>query len=180
MEVILAAPADSAPAVPNPPAGSVQALCPAWKQGHCTGEGWCPCQHPEPTADNGTLPAVGQTAVRATLHYGVAQAWIQDETAHSSVNILDVVNLVAHTGPLEMAMHIRGRNGRLPAGLVVESTGMVPVLGADMVRGVFPHVPGAVGTPAVDHTGVHPTWSLALLQVGNTVHYVAPGARRHP
>ena len=32
----------SAPAEPAPPAGSLPALCPAWKRGHCTGEGWCP------------------------------------------------------------------------------------------------------------------------------------------
>ena len=35
-------PTGGAPAEPAPPAGSVPALCPAWKQGHCTSEGWCP------------------------------------------------------------------------------------------------------------------------------------------
>ena len=46
LEKIPGAPAGSAPAGPAPPAGSVPALCPAWKQGHCTGEGWCPRQQP--------------------------------------------------------------------------------------------------------------------------------------
>ena len=68
-------PAGSAPAGPTPPAGSVQALCPAWKRGHCTREGWWPRQHPRPAANDGALPAVGHAAARATcaLRYGVAQ-----------------------------------------------------------------------------------------------------------
>ena len=31
-----------------PPAGSVPALCPSWKRGHCTGEDWCPKRRPRP------------------------------------------------------------------------------------------------------------------------------------
>ena len=42
LEIIPEPPVGSTPAEPAPPAGSVSALCPAWKQGHCTGEGWCP------------------------------------------------------------------------------------------------------------------------------------------
>ena len=33
------------------------ALCPAWKRGHCTGEGSCPRQQPRPAADDRALPA---------------------------------------------------------------------------------------------------------------------------
>ena len=45
-------PTGDAPAEPAPPAGSVPAICPAWKRGHCTGEGWCPKQHPQPGPDD--------------------------------------------------------------------------------------------------------------------------------
>ena len=40
-EVIPEPSTGSAPAAPALPAGSVPTLCPAWKRGHCTGEGWC-------------------------------------------------------------------------------------------------------------------------------------------
>ena len=62
----------SAPAEPAPPAGSVPTLCPAWKRGHCTGEGWCPKQHPQPGPDDGALPEVGPAAACTALRYGVA------------------------------------------------------------------------------------------------------------
>ena len=39
LEMVQEAPAGSVPAGPAPPAGSVRALCPASKQGHCTGKG---------------------------------------------------------------------------------------------------------------------------------------------
>ena len=58
LEAVPEPPAGSAPAEPAPPAGSVPALCPAWKRGHCTGEGWCPKQHPQPGPDDGALPEV--------------------------------------------------------------------------------------------------------------------------
>ena len=83
---------ESAPAEPAPPAGSVPTLCPAWKQGHCTGEGWCPKQHPQPGPDDGALPEVGPAAACAALRYGVAQGWILDETARGSVNIQEAVD----------------------------------------------------------------------------------------
>ena len=67
-------------------------LCPALKRGHCTGEGWCPKQHPQPGPDDGALPALGHAAARAALRYGLAQGWILDETARSSVNIQEAVN----------------------------------------------------------------------------------------
>ena len=129
--------ASSAPARPAPPAGSVHALCPSWKRGHCTGEGWCPRQHPQTAAADGTLPAVGHAAARAALHYGVAQGWIMDETTRGSVNIREAVDRVAHTGQTEVALHTRGRHGGLAEGIVMEPTGMVLVLAADMVRGVL-------------------------------------------
>ena len=82
----------STPAEPAQPAGSVPTLCPALKRGHCTGEGWCPKQHPQPGPDDGALPALGHAAARAALRYGLAQGWILDETARSSVNIQEAVN----------------------------------------------------------------------------------------
>ena len=77
----------STTAEPASPAGSVPTLCPAWKRGHCTGKGWCPKQNLQRVPDNGALPEVGRAAARAALRYGVAQGWILDETARSSVNI---------------------------------------------------------------------------------------------
>ena len=133
LEIIPEPPAGSTPAEPAPPAGSVPALCPAWKRGHCTGEGWCPKQHPQPGPDDGALPAVGHAAARAALRYGVAQGWILDETARGSVNIQEAVDQVAHTGQAEVALHTRGRHGGPAEGIVVEPSVMVLVLAADMV-----------------------------------------------
>ena len=48
LEIVPEPPADSTPAEPVQPAGSVPALCPAWKRGHSTGEDWCPKRHPRP------------------------------------------------------------------------------------------------------------------------------------
>ena len=48
LEAVPEPPTGGTPAEPAPPAVSVPALCPAWKRGHCTGEGWCPKQHPSP------------------------------------------------------------------------------------------------------------------------------------
>ena len=123
----------STPAEPAPPAGSVPTLCPAWKQGHCTGEGRCPKQHPQPGPDDGALPAVGHAAARAALRYGVAQGWILDATAR----IQEAVDRVAHTGQAEVALHTRGRHGGPAEGIIVEPSGMVLVLAADLVRGVL-------------------------------------------
>ena len=67
LEVIPTAPASGASAASTPPASSIQALCPAWKRGHCTGEGWCLKQHPWPAADDGARPAVAHAAARAAL-----------------------------------------------------------------------------------------------------------------
>ena len=115
----------------------MHAPCPAWKRGHCTEEGWCPKQHPRPAPDDGALPAVGHAAARAALRYGVPQGWIQDETTRGSVNIQEAVHRVTHTGQTEVALHSRGHHGRPAKGIVVEPTGMVLVLAADMVRGVL-------------------------------------------
>ena len=127
----------SAPAEPAPPAGSVPTLCPAWKRGHCTGEGWCPKQHPQPGPDDGALPEVGRAAACAALRYGVAQGWIVDETARGSVNIQEAVDRVTHAGQAAVALHTRGRHGGPAEGIIVEPSGMVLVLAADMVRGVL-------------------------------------------
>ena len=137
LEPVPEAPAGGAPAGPTPLPGGVQSFCPAWKRGHCTGEGWCPRQHPRPTANDGPLPAVGHAATRAALRYGVAQGWIQDETTRGSVNTQEAVNRVAHTGQTKVALHTRGRHGGPAEEIMVEPAGMVLVLAADMVPGVL-------------------------------------------
>ena len=137
LEIIPEPPAGSTPAQPTPLAGSVPALCPAWKRGYCTGEDWCPKQHPQRSPNDGALPAVGHTAARAALRYGVAQGWILDEGARGSVNIQEAVGRVAHTGQTEVTLHTRGRHGGPAQGIVVEPTGMVLVLAADVVLGVL-------------------------------------------
>ena len=104
LEMIPAPPAGSAPAKPTPPAGSVLAPRPVWKRGHCTGEGWCPKQHPRPGPDDGALPPLGHAAARAALRYRVAQGCILDETMRGSVNIQEAVNRVAPTGQAEVAL----------------------------------------------------------------------------
>ena len=129
--------AGSTPAEPAPPAVSVPTLCPAWKRGHSTSEGWCPKQHPQPGPDKGALPEVGRMATRAALRYGVAQGWILDETARGSVNIQEAVDRVFHAGQAAVALHSRGRHGGPAEGIIVEPSGMVLVLTADMVRGVL-------------------------------------------
>ena len=115
-------PAGSAPAGPAPPLGSVPALCPAWKRGHCTRESWCPRQHPRSAPDDGALPTVEHAAARAALRYGVAQGWILDETTRGSVNIQEAVDRVTHTGHPDVALHTRGRHGKPAEGIVVETT----------------------------------------------------------
>ena len=137
LEALPEPPAGGAPAEPAPPAGSVSAICPAWKRGHCTGEGWCPRQHPQPDADDGALPEVKPAAARAALRYGVTQGWILDETARGSVNIQEAVDRVTHAGQAAVALHTRGRHGGPAEGIIVDPSGMVLVLAADMVRGVL-------------------------------------------
>ena len=127
----------STPAEPAPQEGSVPTLCAVWKWGHCTGEGRCPKQHPQPGPDNGALPEVGRAAARAALRYGVAQGWILDETARGSVNIQEAVNRVTHAGQAAVALHTRGRHGGPAERIIEEPSGMVLVLAADMVRGVL-------------------------------------------
>ena len=112
-------------------------LCPAWKRGHCTGEGRGSKQHLQPGTDDGALPTVGHAAARAALRYGLAQGWIWDETAHGSVNIQEAVDRVTHTGQAGVALHTRGRHGGPAEGIIVEPSGMVLVLAVDMVRGVL-------------------------------------------
>ena len=75
------APTDSASTGRTPQAGDVQALCRALRRWFCNREGWCPWKYPKPTTDNGALPSIGHAAARAALRYGLAQGWIQDETA---------------------------------------------------------------------------------------------------
>ena len=137
LKIIPESSAGSAPAEGTPPAGSVPALFPTWKRGHCTGEDWCLKQHPRAGPDDGALPAVGHSAPRAALRYGVAQGRILHETARGSVNTQETVDRVAHTGQTEVALHTRGSHRGTAEGIVVEPTGMVLVLAADMVRGVL-------------------------------------------
>ena len=80
---------------------------------------------------------MGHAAARADLRYAVAQGWIQDGTTRGSDNIQGAVDRVAHTGQTEVALHTRGRHGGPAEGIVVEPTGTVLVLAADMVRGVL-------------------------------------------
>ena len=67
----------------------------------------------------------------------MAQGWILDETARGSVNIQDGVDRVTHAGQAAVALHIRGRHNGPAEGIIVEPSGMVPVLEADMVGGVL-------------------------------------------
>ena len=127
----------SAPAEPAPPAGSVPSLCPAWKRGHCTGEGRCPKQHPQPGPIDGALPEVGPADACAALRYRVAQGWILDETARGSVNIQEAIDRVTNAGDAAVAVHTRGRHGGPAEGIIVEPSGMVLVLAADMAEGVL-------------------------------------------
>ena len=80
---------------------------------------------------------MGRAATRGALRYGVAQGWILDETARGSVNIQEALNRVTHAGQAAAALHTRGRNGGPAGGIIVEPSGMVLVLAADMVRGVL-------------------------------------------
>ena len=80
---------------------------------------------------------MGHAAARAALRYGMAQGRILDETARGSVNIQEAVDRVAHTGQAEVGLHTQGRHGGPAEGIVVEPSGMVLVLAADMVRGVL-------------------------------------------
>ena len=137
LEAVPEPPTGGAPAEPAPPAGSVPALCPAWKRGHCTGEGRCLKQHLQPGPDDGALPEVKPAAACAALRYGVAQGWILDETARGSVNIQEAVDRVTHAGQAAVALHTRGRHGGPAEGIIVEPSGMVLVLAADMVGGVL-------------------------------------------
>ena len=111
LEAVPEPPTGGAPAEPAPPAGSMPTLCPAWKRGNCTGEGWCPKQHPQPGPNDGALPEVRPAAACAALRYGLAQGGILDETARGSVNIQEAVDRVTHAGQAAVALHTRGRHG---------------------------------------------------------------------
>ena len=67
----------------------------------------------------------------------MAQGWILDETASGSVNIQEAVDRVTNAGQAAVALHTRGRHGGPAEGIIVEPSGMVLVLAADMVRGVL-------------------------------------------
>ena len=137
VEVIPTAPVSGTTAGPTPPAGSVQALLPAWKRGHCSGEGSCPGQDPWPAADTQAPPAVRNAAAGAPLRYRLAQGWIQGETTRGSVNIETAVDRVAKTGHIEVPLHTRSRHSGRAEGLIAEPTGIVLVLAVDLVPGVL-------------------------------------------
>ena len=81
--------------------------------------------------------SVGHAAARAALHYGVAHRWIPDDIARGSVNIQEAVDRVTHAGQAAVTLHTRGRHGGPAEGIIVEPSGTVLVLAADMVRGVL-------------------------------------------
>ena len=181
LEAVPEPPKGGAPAELTPPAGSVPAICPALKRGHCTGEAWCPKQHPKPCPDDGALPEVKPAAARAALRYGVAQGLILDETARGSVNIQEAVDRVTHAGQAAVALHTRGRHGGPAEGIINCGTlgnGAGPG-GGHGPRGA-PRVPRAAGVPTVDHPGVDPPAGVALLHVGGARRHVAPGTRGRP
>ena len=175
LEIVLEPPASSTPAEPAPPAGSVPALCPVWKRGHCTRQDWCPKRHPRPSPDDGALPAVGHAAARAALRYGVAQGWILVETARGSVNLQEAVDRVAHTGQAEVALPPRtGRGDRRRALRIGAGPGS-----KHCPRGA-PRIPRAARAPTVDYQGVNPSTGVALPHVGGARCHVAPGTRGRP
>ena len=155
-------------------------LCPAWKRGHCTGEGWCPKQHPQPGPDDGALPEVRPAAACAALRYGGAQDWILDETARGSVNIQEAVDRVTHAGQAAVALHTRGRQGGPADRIIVEPSGMVLVLAADMVRGVLHASPVRRACPQWTIQVYTPPGGVALLHVGGARRHVAPGTGGRP
>ena len=67
----------------------------------------------------------------------MAEGWILDETARGSVNIQEAVDRVTHAGQAALALHNRGCHGGPAEGIIVEPSGVVLVLAADMVRGVL-------------------------------------------
>ena len=90
---------------------------------------------------------------RGALRYGLAQGWNLDVTTCRSVNIQEALDLVAHTGQMEVSLHTRGRHGGPPEGIGVESTGMVLVLAAVIVRGVL---------HASDGRRARPQWTIQV------------------
>ena len=166
----------STPAEPAPPAGSVPTLCHARKRSHCTDKGWCPKQHPQPSPDDGALPEVGPAAARAALRYGVAQGWILDETGRGSVNIQEAVDRVTHAGQAAVALHSLGRHGGPAEGIIVESSGMVLVLAAEMVRGVFRASPVRQARPQLTIQVYSPprAWPFSTWAVLAVMWHLAP------
>ena len=83
LEVIPEPSTGSTPAEPAPPAGSVPTPCPAWKRGHCTGEGRCPKEHPQPGPNEGALPEVGHAAAAPPYATGWRRAgsWMRPHAA---------------------------------------------------------------------------------------------------
>ena len=109
----------------------------------------------------------------------MAQGWILDETARGSVNIQEAVDRVTHAGQAAVGLHTRGRHGGPAEGIIVEPSGMVLVLAADMVQGVL-HASRVRRARTVDHPGVHPPTGVALLHVGVARRHVAPGTGGRP
>ena len=174
LEMVPEALAGSAPAMPASLAGSMQALCPAWKRSHLTREGWCPGQHSRPAADDRALPEVGHAAARAALRYGVAQGLIQDETSRGSVNIQEAAYPVAHTGQTEGAM--QGRTGDGDSG-AAHGDGTSP--GGGHGPWGAPLILSTARASAVDRPGFHPTTGVAFLHMGSACCHVAPGTGGH-
>ena len=155
----------SAPAEPAPPAGSVPTLCPVWKRGHCTGEGWCPKQHPQPGPDDGALPEVGPAAACAALRYGMAQGWILDETARGRVNIEEAVDRVTNAGQAAVALQTGPATAGPQSGSLWNAREWCWSWRRTWSEGCSTH-PVCGGRALVDHPGVHRPTGVALLHVG--------------
>ena len=69
------------------------------------------------------------------------------------MTILEAVDHIAHTGQTELRLHTWGRHGGRAEGIVMEPTGMVLVLAADMIRGVL-HL------SRLRHA--HPQWTIQV------------------
>ena len=191
LEMIQTVPAKGTPAGTTPPAGSIQALCPAWKRGHCIGEGWCLRQHPQPAAEKGVLPPVGYGAARATLRCCLTQGWIQDETTRGSVNIIGgrqqgCPSGADGSGPAQLGLPRRPGRGN-----VMEPAEDLLVLATDMVRGVLDESRVQRARPQWTIQVYTPPggWSFstcictvciwAYMYMGSARRHAAPGTRGH-
>ena len=96
------------------------------------------------------------------------------------MNIQEAVDRVPDTGQAEVALHTRGRHGGPAEGIDVESSGMVRVLAADMVRGLLHASRVQRARPQWFIQVYTPLAGVALLHIGGARRHVAPGAGGRP